>query len=147
MLGCALTYAITCDLTGTTARVACGCPAGHDPAAAGEHHEDCGLHPKGMHAAVGCAGTCCADGDACPNEGHHPQECTAEHGACPDPGGCKLWAGVRSHVPDPDAAGLPRSCPGGHHGYGVPGCVVCHPLTVTFIPGQDERVQLQMAAS
>jgi len=137
-----MTFAITCDLTGTTARTGCGCPGGHDPAQAGEHHGDCGLHPAAMHALLSCTAACCGQhGDD--GHDHHPAECTAEHGPCPSPDSCRMWISMRSHVPDPDAAGMPRACPGGHHGYGVPGCVVCHPLTITFLP--DEPARLQMA--
>lgn len=128
-------FAITCDLTGRTAYAGCACPDGHDPAQAG-HHDTCQM--ADLHATVGCASTCCAQD----HDDHDPKSCTAEHGACPDPAGCKLWANVRSHHDDP--SGLPVQCPGGHHGYGVEGCVVCHPLTITFLP--SEPVQLQRAA-
>jgi hypothetical protein len=129
-------YAITCDLTGKTAYAGCACPDGHDPAQIGKHHDTCQL--SDFHATVGCADKCCGQ-----DHDHDPKVCTAEHpaGSCPNPADCKLWRNVRSHHEDPDADGLPADCPGGHHGYGVAGCVVCHPLTITFTPAEPVRLQ------
>jgi hypothetical protein len=131
-------FAITCDRTGTTGYAGCGCPDGHDPADLG-HHDTCQMGD--LQSVPGCAGTCCGQ-----DHDHDPQSCDAKHGACPDPAGCKLWKNVLSHQDpsNPDAPKLPKECPGGHHGYGVPGCVVCHPLTITFLP--TEPVQLRRAA-
>lgn len=132
-------FAITCDLTGTTGYAGCSCPEGHDPVQLG-HHDACQM--SDFHAVVGCADKCCGQ-----DHDHDPKSCPTEHpaGSCPTPANCKLWRNVRSHHEDPDAAGLPVECPGGHHGYGVPGCAVCHPLTITYTPA--EPVQLHRATS
>jgi hypothetical protein len=135
-----LTYAITCDLSGATGLAACGCPDEHDPVAAGIHHGTCQLHPEAVHGVPPCPpGACCTE-DA-EDHSHHVETCDAVHGACPDPAGCRLWRNVRSHYADPDAAGVPEQCPGGHHGYGVEGCVVCHPLTITFTAASPVRLR------
>ena len=134
-------FQITCDLTGTTGYAGCGCPEGHDPVLLG-HHGTCQM--SDFHAVVGCTATCCAK-DSDPDHSHDPQSCPAEHppGSCPSPASCKLWLNVRANHPDPDGGALPAECPGGHHGYGVDGCVVCHPLTITYLP--DQPVHLKPA--
>jgi hypothetical protein len=142
-----MAFAITCDLTGTTGRITCGCPPEH-PEDAG-HHDSCDLSDVSavdLHEVVGCAPDCC-DQHGADGHGHDPKECLVEHppGSCPQPSDCRLWKQLRSHQADPDAAGMPKDCPGGHHGYGVEGCVVCHPLTITFIPdGPRDRIRLRM---
>ena len=130
-------YQVQCDGCGTSAYAGCGCPDGQEPAQNG-HHDSCQL--ASIEALVTCppGAGCCQDG-----HDHAPADCAVQHGACPDPAGCKLWRNVRSHQEDPDAAGLPKECPGGHHGFGVPGCTPCRALTITFLP--VEPVQLQMA--
>jgi len=135
-----LTFAITCDLTGRTGRVSCGCPPDHDAASAGVHHDACGM--TDLHAIPGCVADCC-DQHGTDGHDHDPAECLVEHppGSCPDPASCKVWKNLRSHVEDP--SGMPAECPGGHHGYGVKDCVPCHPLTITFLP--DQPVILQLA--
>jgi hypothetical protein len=132
-------YAISCDGCGTTAYAGCACPEGHDPAQLGQHHDTCQL--SSIDALVTCppGSDCCQD-----DHDHAPDDCHAEHGRCPAPASCKLWRNVRSHHEDPDAAGLPAECPGGHHGFGVPGCTPCRALTITFIP--SEPMKLQRAA-
>jgi hypothetical protein len=131
-------FSISCDGCGTTAYAGCGCPDGHDPAQLG-HHDTCQLSV--IEALVKCpptSGCCQDDHDHVP-----PPTCDVQHGPCPAPASCKLWRNVRSHYADPDASGVPVSCPGGHHGFGVPGCVPCRALTITFLP--VEPVQLQRA--
>jgi hypothetical protein len=131
-------YQVQCDGCGTSAYVGCGCPPGHDPQQDG-HHADCAM--GALEAQVVCppgSGCCEQDHDHVP-----PATCDAAHGACPAPAACKMWRNVRSHHEDPDAAGLPVECPGGHHGFGVPGCTPCRALTITFLP--TEPVQLKRA--
>jgi hypothetical protein len=135
-------FSISCDGCSATAYAGCACPDGHDPTALG-HHDTCQL--SDIEGLVQCApgSGCCAD-DGCD---HKPADCTVQHGACPDPAGCKLWRNTRSHV-DPDllaASGLPAQCPGGHHGLGVPGCTPCRALTITFLPTEPLRLQRAVA--
>ncbi len=128
-------FSIACDGCRTTAYAGCGCPDGHDPVLLG-HHDACQL--SDIEGQVVCPPTsgCCQDG-----HDHKPADCTAQHGACPDPARCKMWRNVRSHYEDPDAEGLPVSCPGGHHGFGVPGCTPCRALTITFLPTEPVKLQ------
>jgi len=60
--------------------------------------------------------------------------------ACPENSAC-----CKS---DHDCGEAANACPGGHPdgrcGYGVDGCTVCHPLTITVIPGS---VNLSMAGA
>ena len=133
-------FAITCDRTGTTGYAGCACPEGHDAEQLGHHPAECQL--SDLHAVPGCVAGCC-DQHGQDDHDHDPQSCDVEHpaGSCPRPADCKVWRNLRSHVEDPDGAGMPVECPGGHHGYGVPGCVVCHPLTITFTPASPVRLQ------
>jgi hypothetical protein len=127
-------FTLTCDgVCGTTAYADCQCPDGYDPRTAG-HLPGCQM------VNLGALVVCPADSDCCQEDHDHDaagNACTADHpaGSCPAPAACKLWANVRSHHEDPDAAGLPVSCPGGHCGKGVPDCTVCRPITVTVPPG------------
>jgi len=134
-------YQVSCDGCGTSAYIGCGCPDGHDPQLLG-HHASCQMGD--IEGSVACPpeATQCCQTDGCD---HKPADCPREHGACPAPANCKLWRNVRSHHEDPDAAGLPKECPGGHHGFGVPGCTPCRALTVTFLP--VEPVQLHRAVN
>jgi hypothetical protein len=131
-------FQIQCDGCGTSAYAGCGCPDGHDPVQLG-HHATCQL--SAIEALVECP----PGSDCCQDDHDHvaPAVCFVEHGACPAPAACKLWRNVRSHHDDP--SGLPLECPGGHHGFGVPGCVPCRALTITFLP--SEPVQLQRVSA
>ena len=124
---------LTCDGCAAVGYADCTCPEGYDPHTAG-HLPGCAMGNLGAQVVCKPAAGCCQDGhdhdaaaNACP--GGHPE------GSCPAPSSCKLWANVRSHHEDPDGAGLPASCPGGHCGAGVPGCTVCRPITVMVPPG------------
>jgi hypothetical protein len=66
-------FAITCDLTGTTAYAGCACPPGHDPVQAGQHHDECQL--SDLHAMLDCTSRCCTDD----HDDHEPKSCPTEH--------------------------------------------------------------------
>ncbi|HLJ99292.1 MAG TPA: hypothetical protein VKU39_05225 [Streptosporangiaceae bacterium] len=121
---------LLCKTSGTIAYADCSCPDGYDPHNGG-HLDKCQMSNLG--AQVQCpptAGCCQEDHD------HDEQAtCPGGHTACPEPAACELWTNVRSHHEDPDAAGLPATCPGGHCGVNVPGCTVCHPITIILPPG------------
>jgi hypothetical protein len=125
---------LICKGCGTVAYADCSCPDGYDPHTAG-HLPGCAMGD--LDGQVVCTGSgCCqedhdhaATANACPAKGGHPA------GSCPNPSSCELWTNVRSHHEDPDADGLPVSCPGGHCGFGVPGCTVCRPITIIVPPG------------
>lgn len=123
---------LSCDGCGTIAYADCGCPDGYDPHTGG-HLPGCQM--GNLDAQLACPPT----SDCCQEDHDHAEQadsCTAQHtGPCPNPTSCKLWANLRSHVEDPDAAGMPANCPGGHCGVGVPGCTVCRPITIIVPPG------------
>ena len=101
-------FAITCDLTGATGYAGCACPDGHDANQLGHHPDECQL--SDLHAIPGCVADCC-DQHGEDDHDHEPQSCPTEHpaGSCPSPADCKMWRNMRSHVEDPDAAGMPCS--------------------------------------
>lgn len=131
---------IQCQGCSTAAYVDCMCPAlGHNPAAAGVHHPDCGMNDLG--AAVTCPpGSDCCDGSDHPDQSHdqHASSCTADHSehACPDKAACATWAGITADTRHPDYDGeAPGDCPGGHCGQGVQDCTVCRPVAIEIMPG------------
>ena len=95
-----------------------------------------------FYAAISCppgSGCCEVDHDceAAANS------CPGGHGACPTPSNCKVWLGMQPHLADSNIRDTSAGqCPGMHCGLGVAGCTVCHPLTITAIPGS---VSLQQA--
>jgi hypothetical protein len=82
----------------------------------------------------------CPPSDDCCGEDHHHGEaverCPGGHGACPTPDNCAVWLGMQPHLPDSNVRDTSAGpCPGGHHGFGVDGCTVCRPITITPVPG------------
>jgi hypothetical protein len=113
-------YSISHPMCGASRTIRCLCPPG-----ATAHHGDC--YAGDFDAALDCT-----PGYGCCGEDHH-------HGrnanACP---GVEQGHGdVACASPDPLActAVTPpgEDCPGGHCGYGVHGCQVCRPITITVL--------------
>jgi len=122
---------LSCGGCATIAYADCQCPEGYDPHTSG--------HLPGCQMANLDAQLVCPDTSDCCKEDHDhgvaANACEGGHTTCPTPASCALWANVRSHYADPDAEGVPVSCPGGHCGLGVPGCTVCRPITIIVPPG------------
>jgi hypothetical protein len=71
---------IQCQGCNSTAFADCGCPPGHDPMAAGEHHPECAMADLGAQLVCPPGSGCC-DGSAHPDASHDQaaSACTAEH--------------------------------------------------------------------
>jgi hypothetical protein len=129
----------------TSAYLDCHCELlGHDLAGVGAHAAGCPFADLGAQVVCPPGSPCCkqdhshdATANACPqNHGTAP---------CPNPGRCETWEQQKRDVVnlDPDVHGqlkaslahITGDCPGGHCGFGVPGCTVCRPVTVTVMPG------------
>jgi hypothetical protein len=91
--------------------------------------------PNSPYGALACppgSGCCEVDHDC----GEAASTCSGGHGACPTPNNCKVWLSMQPHLENSNQRDTSAGpCPGGHCGLGVDGCAVCHPLTITVIPG------------
>jgi hypothetical protein len=112
-------YTVTCPASGLSVVVACACDqVGHDPAAAGAHHDRCQMSNLTANLTCPPSAGCCAE--------DHDHEATAN--ACPGAhDGQECPAGTDCLVFTP--AG--EDCPGGHCHKDVDGCTVCHPVIIT----------------
>jgi hypothetical protein len=154
-----MAYQLTCPQSGVSVTVDCACnQVGHNPVAAGKHHDRCMMNNLTSNVK-------CPPGSGCCEQDHDHEAaaiCPQDHDmACPEPGTCSLWASalahhaaaraaLEAHVADPDApvpdeehfahalAEPPESCPGGHCHKDIPGCNVCHPIIITA--GQGSAV-------
>lgn len=136
---------ISCNGCGASAYVDCVCGnVGHDPGAAGFHHEDCGFRDLG--ATVTCPpGSGCCDGSTHPGLSHDqaanacPHIDQGTHGDCPEPDSCKSWYGMHDHRYEHQVNGKPPPpCPGGHCHQDLPDCTVCRTVTIEVLPGTVE---------
>ena len=132
-------FQVTCKGCSATAYVDCTCPPETKPA--GGHHPLCPLTDLGSNVLCDPDSGCCQaehshdlNAMSCPGitAGGHP-------GApCPAAGRCLVHSGGHSAARDlgPEVQ-VRRSgkCPGGHCGFGVEGCTICRPVTITLLPG------------
>lgn len=158
-----LAYQVYCPNSGQTALAGCACEdAGHNPLAAGVHHDRCPMN--NLTSSLACAGTeQCCPGAA----GDHDCEavsnaCPGGHGDCPVPDDCALHESVKAHhaamaaelaqhkanVAEGHAEDVPHfaevaekppdGCPGGHCHKLIDDCAVHHPVII--IAGQGTAV-------
>jgi len=153
-------YTLTCPQSGASVVVACACSqVGHNPVAAGAHHERCQMNNLTSNVACPPEAGCCpedhdheATANACPVS---PRNGGPGHGDCPEPASCRQHAAAKAHYQatvqahavhrEMVAAGLhpggdhaaealaepPEECPGGHCHVAIEDCTVCHPVIVT----------------
>lgn len=132
---------VTCKQCSSTVYVDCTCLPGTKPA--GGHNPLCAMTDLGSNLQCHPDGDCCQEdhshdqaANACPGiaAGGHPGEpCPA-----PNPDRCLVYSGGYSAARDLAPEQRVRrtgTCPGGHCGFGVKGCTICRPITITLLPG------------
>lgn len=119
---------IQCPGCMTSAYADCACPP--EVRAGPSHLPSCPVADLDALITCGC----------CPEDHDHAaaSACGGQHAgeACPEPGSCRVWAGVTADARHPLYDGeAPGPCPGGHCHKDLPGCAVCRPLIITTLPG------------
>ena len=134
---------VTCKGCSSAAYVDCTCelivPGAKPPDG---HHVLCPMTDLGSNVL------CDEDGDCCQESHSHTEAANACPGIiaghpgapCPDAdkARCLTYSGGYSAAPDLAPEARVRrlgKCPGGHCGFGVEGCTICRPVTITLLPG------------